>query len=633
MTDKFAQTNTVNEDSIEHNSSKSDMSDPFAAPLSEHQTEYPRGLYNDYPVFKCDDISVREGYHALSEQIIVALKQGLRVLVIDGYHGVNWTCLYEKLSALLAAHHIEQSWFPVVDALADEQEIQEKTAPFLGGDDPVFGTHYPFGPEVFFDAAKIARMRVEAAKARGRSAGSLTVFYGTGAGLIELWDRLWYMDIAKDLIQLKAKQGELTNLGINKNLPFGQFYKRSYFVDWPSLNRLKRHLLPQTDMFIDLNDPDQPRFVSGREFRHAMHQIAQAPFRVRPWFLPGPWGGKYAQGHMGQDPGQPNLAWSYELIVPENGLVFGDRDHSVECSFDCLMFLENQRVLGKEAAAQFLYEWPIRLDYLDTIDGGNLSVQCHPRPDYIRDHFGETYTQDETYYICNAKPGAKVYLGLTEDCDPGEFRSALEESQNSGKEVDIDKYVNSEPAKPHDLFLIPNGTVHCSGRGNLVLEISTTPYIFTFKLYDYLRKDLNGDLRPINIEHAFNNIYFHRRKKWVQENLLAKPELVDQGRGWQKYVLYRLPLTFYDIFRVHIEEFYEFATEDHAFAVNLVAGKKVEISSGSGHSSPLAYLESMVIPAAAGHVTIRNQDKSPCKLVMVRVRPGIGSAIPLNAGS
>jgi mannose-6-phosphate isomerase class I len=334
---------------------------------------------------------------------------------------------------------------------------------------------------------------------------------------------------------------------------------------------------------------------------------------------------------MGQDPHQPNMAWSYELIVPENGLVFKQGDHHLECSFDCLMFQENQRVLGAEAAKQFIYEWPIRLDYLDTIDGGNLSVQCHPRPDYIREQFGETYTQDETYYICNAKPQARVYLGLTEDCDPAEFRQALEESQRSGVELDIDKFVNSEPAKPHDLFRIPNGTVHCSGRGNLVLEISATPYIFTFKLYDYLRKDLNGNLRPINIEHGFRNIYFERRKKWVQENLLTKPQLQEEGDGWQKYLLYDSPLTFYNIYRVHFESTYTFHTEDHAFAVNLVEGRRVMVRAESNYCSPLSYLESMIIPAAAGNVSIRNEDNVLCKLVMVQVRPGIGKTVPLNS--
>ncbi len=605
-------------------------SDAFIAPLLPDQKEYPRGLYNDYPAFEPQGIQISSGYAELGHKIISGVKNGWRVLVIDGYHGVNWDNFKINISRLLDLQKIGYRWFNMADCMARASELEKKIEPFLGGDDPVFGTHFPLGIETFFDAAKIAALRIEAAKARGKSGGELTIIYGSGAGLLELWDQLWYIDIAKNVVQGLAKEKLITNLGLAKKLTFEQFYKRSYFVDWPAMNRLKRQLLPQLDLFIDLNDPDKPASTAGDDFRSSLNQISKIPFRVRPWFLPGPWGGKYTQGHMGQDANQPNMAWSYELIVPENGLVFKHEDKYLECSFDCLMFQENRQVLGKEAARQFIYEWPIRLDYLDTIDGGNLSVQCHPRPDYIRDHFGETYTQDETYYICNSKPEARVYLGLTENCDPHEFRRELEESQRSGKEVDIDKFVNSEPAKPHDLFMIPNGTVHCSGRGNLVLEISATPYIFTFKLYDYLRRDLNGNLRPINIAHGFKNIHFDRRKNWVQKNLIARPELVESGTGWEKYVLYDSPLTFYNIYRVHFDQEYIFDTQDHAFAVNLVEGRKITLRTRAGKTASLAYLESMIIPAAAQKITVTNESEMPCKLVMVQIRPGTGKTLPLN---
>ena len=110
----------------------------------------------------------------------------------------------------------------------------------------------------------------------------------------------------------------------------------------------------------------------------------------------------------------------------------------------------------------------------------------------------------------------------------------LKESIEKEIEIDIEKYVNKLPSKVHDLFFIPNGTVHCSGEGNLVLEISATPYIFTFKIYDYLRKDLEGNLRPINIERAFENIRFERREKFVKENLISKPKLIKKGKGTKR---------------------------------------------------------------------------------------------------
>src|ERR1019366_7944291 len=128
-------------------------------------------------------------------------------------------------------------------------------------------------------------------------------------------------------------------------------------------------------------------------------------------------------------------------------------------------------------------EFPIRFDFLDTMDGGNLSLQVHPRSQYIRDALGMSYTQDESYYILDAKDDARVYLGLREDVDAHSMLSdlrAAEQRETGG--FDAERYVNKFPAKKHDHFLIPAGTVHCSGRNSMVLEISATPYIFTFKL-------------------------------------------------------------------------------------------------------------------------------------------------------
>jgi mannose-6-phosphate isomerase class I len=453
---------------------------------------------------------------------------------------------------------------------------------------------------------------------------------GTGAGLLDLWDRLWYADIPKDVIQAEARRGNVAPFGFSSPVPFGEFYKESYFVDWPALNQLKCRMIRAVDLFLDAQRPEETAWMEGEAFRNALRDLARTPFRVRPWFFPGPWGGQFMKGHMGLDPAEPNYAWSFELIVPENGIVLEREGVTLECSFDSLMFLEHEHVLGREAGGQFRYEWPIRLDYLDTIDGGNLSTQCHPRPDYIRREFGETYTQDETYYIVNAKPGARVYLGLTDACDPSAFRTALEASQRSGTAVNIEDFVHSEPSKPHDLFCIPNGTVHCSGEGNLVLEISATPYIFTFKIYDYLRRDLDGNLRTINVARAFENIRFERRPAWVGENLVARPRLLRSGPGWRHELLMDRPEVFFEIHRVAFDEAYELDTEDRGFAVNLVAGERVVLTGASGIPAELHYLESMVIPAAANRVRIENRGRTPCMMVLVFVRPGTGSARPLN---
>lgn len=606
------------------------VEDPFIALLPERMNKFPRGLFDTFPRFSITKGVIEKGYKLLAESVYNEIPRGLRVLVIDGYQGTHWKEFISGITDALREFSINAEFINAAEAYATEEEISRRIEPFLGGNDPLFGTHYPFGPEYLFDPSKLSQLRISASVKRGNKAENLTVIYGTGSALVELYDKLWYIDIPKDYLQEDARNGQLSNLGTSQSVSFGNFYKRSYFVEWPALNRLKKEVIPALDLFIDLQDPKEPTFIDGNDFREALYEISQTPFRLRPWFFPGPWGGKFMQGHMGLNPDEPNFAWSFEMIVPENGIIIEKNNVTLEFSFDCLMYLQNRNVLGESAAKQFKYEWPVRFDYLDTINGGNLSVQVHPCPDYIRTQFGETYTQDETYYICTSKPGAQVYIGLTEECDPAEFRKALETSIEQGKEIEVEKYVNREPSKPHDLFLIPNGTVHCSGEGNLVLEISATPYIFTFKIYDYLRRDLEGNLRPINVARGFENIRFERRKKWVQENLVAKPRVVKSGKDWQEVVLYDAPFTFYNIHRIEFETEYIMDTNGVAYSTNLVQGERVEIHSQNGRVTKLSYLETMIIPAASGAIRIVNKGKSPCKMVMVYVKPMIGITQPLN---
>ncbi|HSH16426.1 MAG TPA: class I mannose-6-phosphate isomerase, partial [Verrucomicrobiae bacterium] len=336
---------------------------------------------------------------------------------------------------------------------------------------PLFGTRHTGSLSDCFQPEKLAGIG-QRAQAQPR-----TIVYGTGAALALAEAFLVYVDVPKNEIQFRARAGSVTNLGLDKPSDPRVAYKRFYFADWPLLRAHQQSLLPRLDLIVDSQRPDEPSVMTGADLRAGLQDAARSWFRVRPWFEPGPWGGQWLKRHLPGLPSEaPNLAWSFELITPENGLAFDSGGRLLEVAFDWLMFQESRAVLGN-FASRFAPVFPIRFDYLDTFGGGNLSLQCHPRPEYIREHFGEPFTQDETYYILDCEPDAVVYLGFQEDIDPAAFEEALRESQRQEQPLEVERFVQRLPARKHELFLIPHGTIHCSGNNNLVLEISATPYI------------------------------------------------------------------------------------------------------------------------------------------------------------
>ncbi|MFQ9333526.1 MAG: class I mannose-6-phosphate isomerase, partial [Finegoldia magna] len=130
-----------------------------------------------------------------------------------------------------------------------------------------------------------------------------------------------------------------------------------------------------------------------------------------------------------------------------------------------------QKLLGQRVYGRFGKDFPIRFDFLDTMNGQNLSLQVHPTLDYAYRNFGAKYTQDESYYILDCKEGASVYLGLKNNVSRDELVQALENAQVSGEFPD-EEFVNNFKVNKHDHILIPAGTVHSSGKNCVVLEIA-----------------------------------------------------------------------------------------------------------------------------------------------------------------
>ena len=313
-----------------------------------------------------------------------------------------------------------------------------------------------------------------------------------------------------------------------------------------------------------------------------------------------------------------NYAWSFELILPENGVIIESSSVMLEFSFDFLMFFDGKSVLGSDFET-YGYEFPIRFDFLDTYDGGNLSVQCHPRLDYMKEHFGESITQEETYYILDCDKEAHVYLGFQDGINPTEFERALKNSIENAKEVEITKFVRRFDSKKHNLYLIPPGTIHSAGKGNLVLEISSTPYIFTFKMYDWLRPGLDGLPRPLNLERGMDNVNFDYSGKRVEDELISKPKLIEITNDYDFYHLPTHEKHLYDVHRYEIWSEITIKMDNKAHVVSLVEGERIQIIA-NGTSSIFHYAESLLIPASVKEYTVKNLSLEPVLIVKAFIK-------------
>lgn len=523
------------------------------------------------------------------------------VIAIESYPAVNLDEIQDAL----------RQFFPGTRFVCTESflrpptEINEMVGPVLG-DDPVFGQMNSIEIADFFDPQKLA----EAKRSCAAAPGELVIIIGTGASLIcPNPSFLVYADLARWEIQMRQRREEVGNLGAdNCNDPPYLKYKRAFFVDWRSADRLKVRLFDRIDLLLDTNIPGNPKAIGGDVFRRSLRKAVARPFRVVPFFDPGPWGGHWMERVLGVPVNNaPNHAWCFDCVPEENSLLLGFGEERVEIPALDLVLAHPRELLGESVVARFGAEFPIRFDFLDTVGGGNLSLQVHPLTSYIREHFGMDYTQDESYYMLDAGEGAGVYLGLKENIDRAAMVRDLDRAQNEDFQFPAETYVNRFPARKHDHFLIPAGTIHCSGKDSMVLEISATPYIFTFKLWDWGRMGLDGRPRPISLAHGVANIQWDRTTEWVRRSLINRVEPVASGDGWREERTGLHELEFIETRRHWFTGTVPHDTKGAVHVLNLVEGEEIVVESPTDAFAPfhVRYAETFVVPAAVGPYTVR----------------------------
>jgi mannose-6-phosphate isomerase class I len=554
--------------------------------------------YDPEPRYPVAGGEVQVGYEVLAAEVT---RRRPRVLAVDGPAALPWEPFIASLGNALHAAGLRARTLDVRASLPHWDEIQRRTAAAELPGDPVFARAFEGSLSDLYDGLP--------------SAEAGTLVFGPGSALVD-HDILWYADVPKRLALEAIQRGRAGNVGQAPGEAGSE--QRLFFIDWPMLDRHKEELAEGLDRYIDLSDLDAPRSLEGDALRRSLAALAVQPFRTRPTFLPGPWGGQWLRRVLGVETDAPNLAWSYELITPESGILLGHSEPA-EVGFELLMSQHASSVLGAEVAERFGHSFPIRFDYLDTLDGGDLSIQCHPSETYMREAFGLPYTQHETYYVMVTKPGARIFLGLREDADLQAFAADAERAEQLGEALEPERYLQTHRAEQHRLYLIPAGTPHASGAGNVVLEISATPYLYTLRFYDWLRRDLDGGLRPVHLRHAFSNLDPRRRGDSIG-GLMPEPSVVRRGTGWSELALGRLPELFFAVHRLDFEDEIADDTGGRFHALNLAEGDEIEVQTAAGAVHALSYAETIVIPAAVAEYRLRRVRGGPCKVVKAFVR-------------
>lgn len=215
------------------------------------------------------------------------------------------------------------------------------------------------------------------------------------------------------------------------------------------------------------------------------------------------WGGTRLRDEYGKN-GGARLAESWELSVHPDGMsvIDGGEFHGMTLREFVEKFPEST---GKNSIGNI----SVLVKLIDAKE--NLSVQVHPDNDYARKYEGDN-GKTEVWYIVDCEENASLIYGFKEKLTREEFRKAIEENFLLEK-------VNTVPVKKGDVFLIRSGTLHAIGKGCLIAEIQQSSNV-TYRVYDYDRRDDNGNSRELHIEKALDvtnllaaEIPFQKREK------------------------------------------------------------------------------------------------------------------------
>ena len=291
--------------------------------------------------------------------------------------------------------------------------------------------------------------------------------------------------------------------------------------------------------------------------------------------------------------------------------------------------------MGETCVKKYKGYFPIRFNWDDSYHStGNMSIQCHSGGKFNVENYNEFGRQDESYYVVITGHEAKTFIGFRDDADIPAFFREIEAADTEHKPCDYMKYVSYEDSVPGLQVMLPAGTIHSSGRNQVILEIgSLTIGSYTYKMYDYLRLDFDGKQRPIHTHLGELNVRTDRRHSVIHdprspEYIVQQPRLDREGEGWKEYILGENPQMYISLRRLEFEKECRQDTCGEKFHVlTLVDGDHIRIRSEEHPERffDLDFMEIACVPASMGKYVIENLGKEPIRVHKTCLRDGYES--------
>ena len=569
-----------------------------------------------------------------------AAKEGV-VVALDGYTTANWTVFVNLIARECCLLGLG---FEAIDAnvatLKSGKEIDAIIDPLLIWDtkiDPtlLYGKVYKGGYQGLMDEARTEAFKK--AVPASRQAGKISVVYGYGSlipELRELYDVKVFFDLTPMKSMLRIRRGEYSNLGKERPGIINRTIRRCYYCDFECAVRNRHELWENNvpDWYVLDNDPQNLQLMPFDTFSDICAQLVKYPFRAKPCYLEGVWGGSYMKKLRKLPEEMRNAAWVFDFIPMEVSVVVEAGDEKLDINYCSFVHKEGVNLMGEDCVKKFEGYFPIRFNWDDSYHStGNMSIQCHSGGEYNVKNYNEFGRQDESYYVVVTGHDAKTFIGFRDDADIPQFFRDIEAADTEHKPCDYMKYVSYEESKPGLQVMLPAGTIHSSGRNQVILEIgSLTIGSYTYKMYDYLRLDFDGKQRPIHTRLGEENVRQDRRYSVIHdpespEYIVQKPRLAASGEGWEEYILGENPQVYFSLRRLEFEKKCEQDTGGKLFHVlTLVDGDAVRVRSVRHPERyfDLQFMDIVCVPADMGRYVIENLGREPVMVHKTCLREG-----------